>query len=123
MDCQMPGMDWFVSTQAIRESERASGQHIPIVALTANAMQGDRERCLAVGMDGYVSKPIRGKELFDAIDRLTPLGPKSDANRSEDERSSDQGREALDQDTAVARLGVDLNLFRKLAGLFLNARV
>ena len=120
MDCQMPGMDGFEATQAIRESEKVSGQHIPIVALTANAMQGDRDRCLAVGMDGYVSKPIRGKELFDAIDKLTPLGPRSDANRPEDERSSDQGREALDQHTAVARLGGDLNLFKKLAGLFLS---
>jgi two-component system sensor histidine kinase/response regulator len=120
MDCQMPEMDGFEATQAIRESERVDGLHIPIIALTANAMQGDRERCLAAGMDGYVSKPIRGKELFDTIDRLAPFGVRGDAKRPEDEKPGDQGQEALDQDTAVARLGGDLRLFRKLAGLFLN---
>jgi HPt (histidine-containing phosphotransfer) domain-containing protein len=84
-------------------------------------MLDDRfERCLLAGMDGYVSKPIRGKELFDTIDRLTPLGAKSDVKRSEDEKAGNQGREALDQDTAVARLGGDLNLFKKLAELFLS---
>jgi signal transduction histidine kinase/CheY-like chemotaxis protein len=121
MDCQMPEMDGFEATQAIRESERVSGQHIPIIALTANAMQGDRERCLTAGMDGYVSKPIRGKELFDTIDRLTPFAARGEMRISEDEKPhGDSDRGPLDQDTALARLGGDLILFRKLARLFLD---
>jgi|HubBroStandDraft_4_1064222.scaffolds.fasta_scaffold03509_8 signal transduction histidine kinase/DNA-binding response OmpR family regulator len=70
MDIQMPGMDGLEATLAIREKERRTGGHIPIVAMTANAMKGDQERCLAAGMDGYVSKPIRTAELFSVIERL-----------------------------------------------------
>jgi CheY-like chemotaxis protein len=70
MDIQMPEMNGFEATQAIREKERATGGHIPIIALTAQAMKGDRERCLDAGMDGYLSKPIKTEELFDAIDEV-----------------------------------------------------
>src|SRR5262249_45383831 len=59
MDIQMPHMDGLETTQAIRAREQDTGTHIPIVAMTAHAMQGDRERCLAAGMDGYVTKPLR----------------------------------------------------------------
>jgi len=121
MDCQMPEMDGFEATQAIRENERVSGQHIPIIALTANAMQGDRERCLAAGMDAYVSKPIRGKEVFDAIGRLTPFASRVEPGKSEDEKSDGRNAAASDQKTALARLGGDLILFRRLARLFLNS--
>src|SRR5262249_24378185 len=121
MDCQMPQMDGFEATQAIRENERVSGQHIPIIALTANAMQGDRERCLAVGMDAYVSKPIRGKEVFDAIDRLAPFTARVAARTSEDKKSDGRNAAALDHETALARLGGDLILFRRLARLFLDS--
>ncbi len=68
MDVQMPVMDGFEAVSKIREIEQQTGRHIPIVALTAHAMKGDRERCLEVGMDGYVSKPIRSKLLFEVID-------------------------------------------------------
>lgn len=74
MDIQMPKMDGFEATAAIREREKLSGGHIPIIALTANALKGDEERCLAAGMDGYVSKPIRTSELFEAIEKLTGNG-------------------------------------------------
>ena len=68
MDVQMPEMDGFESTAAIRESEKSTGKHIPIVAMTAHAMKGDKERCLASGMDGYLSKPIRGSDLFELVE-------------------------------------------------------
>ena len=71
MDIQMPEMGGVEATAAIREKERATGGHIPIIALTAHAMKGNRERYLRAGMDGYVSKPIRRQELFDAIEQLT----------------------------------------------------
>jgi signal transduction histidine kinase/CheY-like chemotaxis protein len=67
MDLQMPHMDGFEATAEVRRREAISGGHTPIVAVTANALQGDRERCLAAGMDGYVTKPIRRPELFRAI--------------------------------------------------------
>jgi CheY-like chemotaxis protein len=69
MDVQMPDMDGFEATAAIREEERESGRHIRIVAMTAHAMNGDRERCLAAGMDGYLSKPIDPGTLYDAVEQ------------------------------------------------------
>jgi two-component system, sensor histidine kinase and response regulator len=71
MDIQMPEMDGLEATARIREQEHMTGTRIPIVAVTANAMQGDREQYLAAGMDGYVSKPIRTTELFKAIAEVT----------------------------------------------------
>jgi PAS domain S-box-containing protein len=71
MDIEMPEMDGFSATRAIREKEKASGNHVPIIAMTAHAMSGDRERCLAGGMDGYVSKPIQPHRLFEIIESLT----------------------------------------------------
>jgi Signal transduction histidine kinase len=67
MDIQMPDMDGFQATRAIRDGEKISGGHLPIVALTAHAMKGDRERCLAKGMDSYLSKPIRAQDLDRAL--------------------------------------------------------
>jgi two-component system sensor histidine kinase/response regulator len=72
MDGQMPEMDGFEATRRIREKEKAGGTRLPIIALTALAMQGDQERCLACGMDGYVSKPIKPEELFSAIAEVVP---------------------------------------------------
>jgi CheY-like chemotaxis protein len=69
MDMQMPELGGVQATILIREREKSSGGHIPIIALTANAMAGDRERCLNAGMDDYVSKPLQVKELFAAIER------------------------------------------------------
>jgi signal transduction histidine kinase/CheY-like chemotaxis protein len=68
MDVQMPEMDGFVATAMIRNEEKPTGAHIPIIAMTAHALKGDQERCLAAGMDAYVSKPIRTAELFKTIE-------------------------------------------------------
>jgi len=70
MDVQMPEMDGLEATAAIRSKEEASGAHLPIIAMTAHAMKGDRERCLEGGMDAYVAKPIRAKELLETIDSV-----------------------------------------------------
>ena len=72
MDVQMPAMDGFEATAIIRGKEMATGAHVPIIALTAHAMQGDRERCLSAGMDGYLTKPLRSRELFAALDEFVP---------------------------------------------------
>jgi len=69
MDVQMPEMDGFEATIAIREKEKTSGNHVPIIAMTAHAMVGDKERCLEAGMDDYISKPIRPEELNDFLKR------------------------------------------------------
>jgi PAS domain S-box-containing protein len=73
MDVHMPELNGFEATAAIRETERESGGHIPIIAMTANAMLGDRERCLAAGMDDYVSKPVRSSELYRAVESFTTI--------------------------------------------------
>ena len=74
MDVQMPELDGLETTAAIRERERAAGGHLPIVALTAHAMKGDAERCLAAGMDAYMAKPLQPRELADTIASVLPPG-------------------------------------------------
>jgi CheY-like chemotaxis protein len=69
MDCQMPEMDGFEATRMIRTAECDAPFHTPIVAMTANAMRGDREACLAAGMDDYLSKPLRTRELEGMLER------------------------------------------------------
>jgi CheY-like chemotaxis protein len=70
MDVEMPEMDGFSAALAIRKQESATGEHLPIIAMTAHAMSGDKERCLAAGMDAYLSKPIQANQLFNVIDDL-----------------------------------------------------
>jgi len=91
MDVQMPEMDGLTATSMIRESEQASGKHIPIVAMTAHAMKGDQERCLEAGMDDYISKPIRRKAVAKLIVRVAQkfllsdsMGESNDANNTEE---------------------------------------
>jgi CheY-like chemotaxis protein len=74
MDVQMPEMDGLEATAAIRRREQGSGVHLPILAMTAHAMKGDEEQCLAAGMDGYIAKPVHSEELLATIDRYLPPG-------------------------------------------------
>jgi PAS domain S-box-containing protein len=80
MDVQMPEMDGFGATAVIREREKSTGGRIPIIAMTAHAMKGDEERCLAAGMDGYVSKPINPGKLFEAVERYMAKTVAGDAD-------------------------------------------
>ncbi|HUT94750.1 MAG TPA: response regulator [Thermoguttaceae bacterium] len=79
MDVQMPEMDGLEATAAIRAREKQTGAHVPIIAMTAHAMKGDRERCLDAGMDRYISKPIRARVLFEVIDEVVGSSTPSDA--------------------------------------------
>jgi CheY-like chemotaxis protein len=78
MDVQMPEMDGFEATAAIRGVEEVTGSHTFIVAMTAHAMKGDADRCLASGMDAYLSKPIRGPDLYALLDAIQPVPPASE---------------------------------------------
>jgi PAS domain S-box-containing protein len=108
MDVQMPDMDGLEATRQIRLWEQDTGLHIPIIAMTAHAMAGDRERCLDAGMDDYVSKPLEPHALFNAIERWTQdLEPKkeSDTNPLPDGQqifSDDLGRDWLGEDAPAA---------------------
>jgi two-component system, sensor histidine kinase and response regulator len=87
MDVQMPELGGFEATAAIRGGEKKTGKHLPI-AMTAHAMLGDRERCLAAGMDGYISKPIHAAELFEIIESLGSLRPQPRPPRPKTMRST-----------------------------------
>jgi len=115
MDVQMPGMDGFESTALIREVEKASGGHISIIAMTAHAMEGDRENCLRAGMDGYVAKPIKANDLLAEIETVINV-------HTEITRKVKKGRKAeegvFDPEEALALVEGDLKLFREIVGLF-----
>ncbi len=118
MDVQMPEMDGLTATQHIRESEKLSGMHLPIVAMTARAMRGDRETCLAAGMDGYISKPIALEELKAAIERHIgnvgqPLGPPQ-ASASQPTLPAWDARKFLEE------IGGDETLLREVTDIFLE---
>ncbi|MCC6767324.1 MAG: response regulator [Deltaproteobacteria bacterium] len=75
MDIQMPVMDGLTATARIREREHGTGEHQPIVAVTAHALDEDRQRCIAAGMDDYLPKPIRSGDLFEKVARFAPSAP------------------------------------------------
>jgi CheY-like chemotaxis protein len=116
MDVEMPDMDGFQATAIIREKEKISGKHIPIIALTAYAMKGDRERCLAAGMDGYVPKPIRHQDLFETIQTLVMDVPNIPTPAPPEKPPA----EVLDEALLASRVDNDPQLLRDLVDLFLE---
>jgi PAS domain S-box-containing protein len=110
MDCQMPEMDGFAATAAIREREAFTGNHVPIIAMTANAMQGDRERCLAAGMDDYLAKPIAADALYAVVARWWPEAEVVPAEAQ---------IPPIDLDAALALADGDPNLLAELMAVLL----
>jgi signal transduction histidine kinase/CheY-like chemotaxis protein/HPt (histidine-containing phosphotransfer) domain-containing protein len=106
MDVQMPELDGMEATAAIRALELGGTRRIPIIALTAHAMKGDRERCLAAGMDGYVTKPLRPKDLFAAIAEVVGRTPAAKPPRGQSD------------ELVLDRFGGDVKFLREMVGLF-----
>jgi two-component system, sensor histidine kinase and response regulator len=121
MDVQMPMMDGYQTTAAIREEELQTGRHIPIIAMTANAMTGDRERCLAAGMDRYVSKPIIPEELLKALDDLVPecLAVNKAKGAAPGMSLADAVRGVFDKASALSRVDGDEAMLRNVSEIFL----
>ena len=115
MDVQMPVLDGFAATAAIRESESRSGIHTPIIAMTAHAMKGDRERCLAAGMDDYVAKPFRPRELFAAVERVERAAGDSSPVAESGERA---GSQAFDREEALRNVGDSQDILNEMIELF-----
>jgi CheY-like chemotaxis protein/HPt (histidine-containing phosphotransfer) domain-containing protein len=130
MDIQMPLLSGFDATAAIRDLEKVRGGHIPIVAVTAHAMRGDRERCLAGGMDAYLTKPIRAQKLLELVESLAPgheaiglpieSAPEDAAEATSVESAPGEATEndAFNAEGALNNAGGDSGLLTDLAELF-----
>jgi len=119
MDIQMPVVGGFEATRLIRELKAPTGKRTPIIALTARAMKGDREACLAAGMDGYVPKPIQSKKLMELIAELTGTSGQSAAD-AEVKPTTGDGDGVLDENALRATTGGNRELVGELAQLFLQ---
>jgi two-component system, sensor histidine kinase and response regulator len=112
MDVQMPEMDGLAATGAIREGEKNTGVHLPIFAMTAHAMKGDRERCLAAGMDGYITKPVRFSEIEQTLLDLRSVPPTPNKSIAQPL--------CWDKAGALNRIGGDEELLQELCQIFLE---
>lgn len=114
MDVQMPEMDGLEATAAIRAREEESGDHLPIIAMTAHAMKGDRERFLAAGMDGYVAKPVRPRELYEVVEGVAAMAERDEAAPP----SPNTSGLPYHWETALERVGGKEDMLRDLAEMF-----
>jgi len=121
MDVQMPEMDGFEATRAIRERE-GEEKHMPIVAMTAHAMKGDQERCLQAGMDDYISKPIEPQELFGAIEKWTKSSDRKKFIPPDDKSEKDAHLKdvPVDIESALNRFDGDKDFFKGMLQDFLD---
>jgi CheY-like chemotaxis protein len=115
VDVQMPEMDGFQLTAAIREKEKNTEAHLPIIAMTAYAMKGDRERCLEAGMDSYVAKPVSSSQLFETIDSVQRAELKASAGVQ-----LPVSQEILDESTLHARFSGEPELLTEVVNLYLE---
>ncbi len=120
MDVQMPEKDGLEATAAIRQQEQATGEHIPIIAMTAHALKGDRERCLDAGMDAYLAKPARRQDLLTIIAEAVSCreGQAADAPAADEARVAEGG---FDYDAALHRVAGDPELLREVVDLLLES--
>jgi CheY-like chemotaxis protein/HPt (histidine-containing phosphotransfer) domain-containing protein len=116
MDLQMPEMDGFEATHAIRTREQITGRHVPIIAMTAHAMHGDRERCLEGGMDDYLPKPVHAAELLRIIQQVLPQR----AATPSVEAAATEELPVFDRRMALDRVSGDEQLLDEVVQLFLS---
>lgn len=126
MDIQLPEMDGFEATKRIRENEEKTGGHLPVIALTAHAMKGDRERCVEAGMDGYLTKPLKPENLYEILDQwasnkdvplhgfASPAGPHPPVDARE------QKPEAVNWASGLKHVGGDENLLKQVFKVFME---
>jgi CheY-like chemotaxis protein len=121
MDCQMPKLDGYATTMRFREAEKRGGHaRTPIIALTANALDGDAQKCFAAGMDGYLSKPFSIEQLYRALGRYEPAAPEPDSSlETEVVQTTVLDEQALAQIRALHRPGGP-NLLARVVGLYLT---
>ncbi len=120
MDVQMPEMDGLAATRMIRKLETSTGQHIPIIAMTAHAMPGDREKCLQSGMDGYLSKPVRKTELYEVLRSVigvpgATFGHRATDSQPQDSLTAEETASLVDWDAALKVVGDDADTLKAIS--------